>query len=158
MAENSGESIGGKVKALVVQVVAELGRRIMKAVCERLDEGEEFFDEGQRWVRVARNSRKYMTRFGVIEVNRGLYRKRRNGPVRCVVEERMGILDSFWTPESARIAALQLTETTSRSAARFVAEPGEMNPSRSCLERLPKRLAQTWESNRIALEDELRES
>lgn len=151
-------SWGAEIEVQVVEYTAELGRRVMKRILEDLDEEDLVIDQGVTWVRVTTSSRQYMTRFGTLDVTRGLYRSERNGPVRCFVEERMGILDGFWTSEAARIAMLILTDTTSRMAAHFFDELGGMKPSRSSLERLPGRLSQTWEANREHLEAELRDA
>jgi hypothetical protein len=151
-------SWGAELEVQVVEYTAELGRQVMKRVLECLDEVDEVVEEGVRWSRVTTSSRKYMTRFGTLEVTRGLYRSERNGPVRCFVEERMGILDSFWTSEAARVAMLILTDTTSRMTAHFFDELGSMNPSRSSLDRLPTRLSRTWEANREHLEAEMRDA
>ncbi len=149
-------SWGAELETQAVEYTAELGRQVMKRVMERLDEADEVIERGVRWVRVTKSSRKFMTRFGTFDVVRGLYRSERNGPVRCFVEERMGVLDGFWTSEAARVAMLILTDTTSRMTAHFFNELGSMKPSRSSLDRLPSRLSQTWEANREHLEAEMR--
>lgn len=135
----------------------ELGVRVLEQELRELDpEDVVVDDDGTRWTCAVRCPATYISRFGELRVERGLYRAVRNGPTRCFVEERLGILYGRWTSEAARIAALLVTDLTSRGAEKFFREQGGMCPSRSTLDRLPTRLGDTAEANLDRLDAELR--
>lgn len=139
--------------------LSAVGRSVMKAVLEGLDPGREYVDpEGQRYWEAIRSLREYMTQFGGVDVWRGLHRKVRNGPTICPMELRAGIVESFWTPHAAKLAALSVSDMTPYRAETFFREMGMMAPSRSSLDRLPKALNARWETNREQYEQQVLEA
>lgn len=126
------------------------GRDLMVALLGRADVAP------SGWWRAVESEGRYMTAFGVVQVPRGLYRCERNGPTRCPVEENAGIIEGMWTPLAAKRALQLVTEMTPGSAALLLESWGGMCPSRSSLDRLPKRLSEVWEGQRRLFEAELR--
>lgn len=150
---------GAEVEGMLLAVLMEFGAAMLQRMLGGLEPADGVVTEdGVTWRRVLLAEGTYMSRFGPVTVERGLYRSERNGPTRCFVEEKFGILDRFWTQEAARVALLLSTEMSSRAGERFLKESGGMAPSRSSLDRLPARFSQTWEADRLSLEAELRSS
>lgn len=140
-------------------VMAEVGVAVMERQLQALEPDGPMVDEaGRTWRRVLLSTCTYQSRFGILHIERGLYRCERAGPTRCFVDERFGILDGRWTPEAARLCVLLSTDLSSRAAARFLQESGGMSPSKSSLVRLCTRRSQTWEAEREAGEAALRRS
>lgn len=155
--EPGSPDYGVAFERAVQDVLNELGVLVLEQELRALDAEEVLVDgDGTTWTCAVRSQATYTSRFGDVRVERGLYRAVRNGPTRCFVEERFGMIHGRWTPEAARLAALLLTDLTSRGAERFFKEQGGMCPSRSTLDRLPGRLGQTAEANRERLDSELR--
>ena len=137
------------VEAELVSMFAEAGRAVMTVVLERLDPvGDDVVIDGRRYWRAVDGRRQYMSLFGRISVERGLFRSERNGPTLCPVELRACVVESFWTPRAAKLAALSASDMTPYRAEGFFVELGMMKPSRSSLDRLPKSLNRIWETNR----------
>ena len=137
--------------------LSEVGRVVVGAELERLDpRGEDVKVDGTRRWQAVRSSSRYMTMFGPVSVTRGLYRQIRNGPTCCPMALRAGIVDGFWTPRAAKLAALAVTDMTPVRANRFFTELGGMAPSDSSLDRLPKRLSARWEAQRRRFDARLR--
>jgi hypothetical protein len=61
-----------------------------------------------------------------------------------------------WTALAARQAAYLVAHLTPQEAEGVLAELGNMRPSKSSLDRLPKRLSERWEAEREAFEASLR--
>jgi hypothetical protein len=128
----------------------------MQHVLEALDpRGEDVHYEGNRHWQAIRSTREYMTPFGTVVVERGIYRAVRNGPTICPMELRAGIVERFWTPHAAKLAALAVSDMTPYRAETFFRELGMMAPSRSSLDRLPKALNERWEAKRDEHEEQL---
>lgn len=137
--------------------LAEVGRAVMASALASLDPGgADVLIDGQQYWQALSASRKYMTAFGPVSVTRGLYRAERNAPTLCPLELRAGIVEGFWTPRAAKLAALCVSDMTPYRAAGFFHELGMMTPSRSSLDRLPKALNEQWEANRNIHELRLR--
>lgn len=134
----------------------EIGRALMKRRLEALTPTEEFVD-GVLW-RVAVNSGlRVMTSFGAVVVDRPLFRAHRNGPTRCLVQERAPLMAGFWTEKAAKLGALAIAEMPMERAEQFFAEAGCMPVSRSSLLRLGGHLSNLWEEDRQANEQAVRE-
>jgi hypothetical protein len=73
------------------------------------------------------------------------------------LDRRAGIVEGHWTPLAARQAAFLVAHVTPQEAERVLAELGNMRPSKSSLDRLPKRLSEHWEAEREGFEASLRE-
>lgn len=137
--------------------LAELGRAVVKQVLEQLDPaGSDVVVDGRRHWQAVRATHEYMSAFGRVTVERGVYRAVRNGPTLCPMELRAGIVEGFWTPHAAKLAALCISDMTPKRAESFFSELGMMGPSRSSLDRLPKALNEHWERNRASYEQLVR--
>jgi len=157
-----GRRVDADVSAVEQELSASLsavGRSVMQAVLEGLDAGgEDVGYEGRRYWEAIRSPREYMTQFGVVVVERGLHREVRNGPTICPMDLRAGIVESFWTPHAAKLAALSVSDMTPYRAETFFREMGMMAPSRSSLDRLPKALNAQWEPKREQYEQQVLEA
>ena len=112
---------------------------------------------GEIYRRVGGGTETYTTAAGPVTVPRGLYRPvRGSGETICPMELRAGIVEGSWTPMAARLMALFVANLTPALAEMHFAEIGNMTPSRSSLERLPKGLSDRWEANRTEWEADLR--
>jgi hypothetical protein len=107
--------------------------------------------------RVLRSTETYLSAVGPLTVARTLYRAGR-APAVVPLELRAGIVEGQWTPLAARQAAYLVAHLTPQEAEGVLAELGNMRPSKSSLDRLPKRLSARWEAERAAFEASLREA
>jgi hypothetical protein len=109
--------------------------------------------------RVLKQSQSYMTSAGEVVVDRTLYKDRTDGEGRCVspMELALGVVGNFWTPHAAQQALWVVTQMTPGKAQELFARVGNMDPSKSSLDRLPKLVHERWESDREVFELALRE-
>ena len=155
--EPGSAEFGMKFEQMTNELLMGVGRAVVERQLSAFEPDQGRRNEsGEVWTRVLMSTGAYISRFGKVEVRRGLYRSVRNGPTRCPVEESFGVFDGSWTPDAARLASLLLSDQTSRFSAMFLHELGGMRPSRSKLEQLPTRINETTEANRNRLETELR--
>jgi len=102
-------------------------------------------------------SETYLTAAGPVTVARHLYRPPRHQARHvCPLEMRAGIVEGFFTPRAARQAAYVTAHLPPTQSAALLGEVGNMHPSPSTLERLPKGLSERWEAHRQAWETQLR--
>jgi hypothetical protein len=153
---------GATVESLEAEFGAALnsvGRAAMQAALQARDPAGRVLEiDGRRYWEAARAEREYLTVFGPVCVERGLYRAVRNGPTVCPMERRASIVEGFWTPRAARIAILAVADMTPYRASQFFEELGAMRPSRSSLARLPRSLSARWEADRERFERAIREA
>lgn len=131
---------------------------------EVLAEGLEGFDvdvpyiliDGRRHTRVLRASETYTSAVGPVTVTRTLYRSGRGNKAVAPLELRAGIVEGHWTPLAARQASFLVAQLTPQECEATLRELGNMTPSKSSLDRLPKRLSHRWESQREDYEAALR--
>ena len=131
-------------------------RAVLAGELQRLDvDVPELTIGGRRHRRVLRATETYLSAAGPITVQRTLYRA---GSERAVValELRAGIIGGYWTPLAARHASLLVAHLTPQECADTLRELGNMSPSKSSLDRLPKQLSSRWEEDREAFEESLR--
>jgi hypothetical protein len=107
--------------------------------------------------RVLKSAQTYMTAAGSVVVERWLYKDRTDEESRAVspLESRLGIVD-FWTPHAAKQALWVVTQMTPGKAEEMFERMGNMTPSKSSLDRLPKTLSRGWEADREQFEETLR--
>ncbi len=99
----------------------------------------------------------YMTSAGEVVVKRHLYRPAgRSTRHICPLELQAGIVEGFFTPVAARRAAYVVAHMPPATSAALFVELGNMRPSASSLERLPKGLSARWEAHRQEWEAHLR--
>ena len=107
--------------------------------------------------RVLRSTETYLSGVEPITVQRTLYRAG-SEPAVVALELRAGIVAGHWTPLAARQASVLVAHMTPQESVDTLRELGNMSPSRSSLDRLPKHLSSRWEQDRERFEDALREA
>ena len=115
--------------------------------------------DGKVHRRVLRQWQTYMTAAGEVRVERTLYKDRKDQEGRCVspMELSLGIIGNFWTPRAAQQALWVATQMTPAKAEDLFERMGNMEPSKSSIDRLPKLVSERWESRREEFERALRE-
>ena len=116
--------------------------------------------EGTLYRRVVRCEETYMTAAGGVRVLRTLYKDRTDEAERAIVpmELRLGVAEGFWTPEAAKQATWVISQMTPKLGEELFERMGNMAPSKSSLDRLPKALSDRWEDERLRFERTLREA
>ena len=140
--------------------VMEVERDIVAAEMVRHDiDADAVVIAGKVHRRVLRQSQTYETAAGDVVVERTLYKDRTDEDGRCVspMELTLGIVGDFWTPRAAQQALWVVTQMTPKKGEDLFERIGNMTPSKSSLDRLPKVIAERWEGDRKALERALRE-
>jgi hypothetical protein len=115
--------------------------------------------DGKVHRRVLRQSQTYLTTAGEVVVERTLYKDRGDPESRCVspMELTLGVIGDFWTPRAAQQALWVVTQMTPKKGEELFQRVGNMAPSKSSLDRLPKIIDERWENDREAFESALRE-
>lgn len=116
--------------------------------------------EGRVHRRVLRSRQTYMTACGEVEVERWLYKDRADPTAHALaaLDLRLGIVEGFWTQRAAEQASWVVTQMTPGKAEDLFERVGNMAPSKSSLDRLPKALGERWEAQREQYEQVLREA
>jgi hypothetical protein len=73
------------------------------------------------------------------------------------MELTIGVVGDFWTPRAAQQALWVAMQMTPKKGAELFERVGNMDPSKSSLDRLPKIIAERWEDDREAFEKALRD-
>ena len=107
--------------------------------------------------RVIRGHKTYMSASGAIRIERSLYRTKGAAETICPLEFSAGIIESQWTPCAAKQALYVVSQLTPYEAEGVFSILGNMNPSKSSLDRLPKKLGRKWNEQRDEFELLLRE-
>lgn len=143
----------------VIDVVSNIGRVLLARELARHDPVDhKLLIGGVPHTRVVSGMGKYMTVLGPVSVERGRYRSVRNGPTVVPLDLSVGVVEGFWTPKAAKVAALAVTDLTPARAERLFREMGAMTASKSSFDRLPKALGARWEADREDFEEQLRAS
>lgn len=102
----------------------------------------------------------YFTVAGKATVMRTVYRDRTRQDERAVsaMELKTGIIGGLWTPLAAQQAAWIVAQLTPGKAEELLKRVGNMAPSKSSLDRLPKVVSERWEENRETFEAILQET
>jgi len=138
----------------------EIERDVVGTEMARLDVADDaVVIEGKTHRRVLRQSQTYMTCAGPVVVERNLYKDRSDSEGKCVspMELTLGAVGGFWTPRAAQQALWVVTQMTPGKSAELFERMGNMTPSKSSLDRLPKVISERWEKDREKLEEALRE-
>jgi len=151
--DSSFEALERDIHALFV----EAEREVLAEALERLDVSLPFaLIDGRRHHRVLEGTETYTAAVGPVTVRRTLYRHERSRAV-VPMELRAGIIEGHWTPLAARQASFLVAQMTPQECEDTLRELGNMSPSKSSLDRLPKRLSARWEDERERFEAALRE-
>jgi hypothetical protein len=113
--------------------------------------------EGERYDRVLRCETTYNSAAGPVRVERSLYRHGSGDRAICPLELRAGIIEGYWTPLAAKQATWAVAHLTPKESEELFELLGNMTPSKSTLDRLPKALSVHWEAHRSPFEGALRQ-
>jgi hypothetical protein len=147
-------------KALHARLM-EAEREIIGSVMSASDVDADAIEiEGRVHRRVLRSAQTYMTACGPVSIERWLYKDRRDPTAHALaaLDLRLGIVEGFWTTRAAEQASWVVTQMTPQKAEDLLARVGNMEPSKSSLDRLPKALGERWEAEREKYEQVLREA
>lgn len=103
--------------------------------------------EGKLYRQVLRGLCQYMTASGVIEVMRSRYRHKNDATSICPFELKAGMIEGYWTPVAAKQAIWATAHLTPKESEELFQRIGNMNPSKSSLDRLPKNISEHMEKN-----------
>ena len=112
--------------------------------------------DGERYHRVLRCATTYTSAVGPVRVERSLYRHPHDEHAVCPLELRAGIIEGSWTPLAAQQATWVVAHLTPQEGEELFDLLGNMTPSKSTLDRLPKALSVHWEQQRPHFEATLR--
>jgi hypothetical protein len=110
----------------------------------------------ERYHRVVRCATTYTSAVGPVRVERSLYRSSQGGHAVCPLDLRAGIIEGSWTPLAAKQATWVVAHLTPKEGEELFELLGNMTPSKSTLDRLPKALHGHWEGQRPQFEATLR--
>lgn len=113
--------------------------------------------DGERYDQVLRCETTYTSAAGPVRVERSLYRHSSDDRASCPLELRAGIMEGRWTPQAAKQATWATAHLTPQEGEELFELLGNMTPSKSALDRLPKGLSQQWEKQRPQFEAVLRQ-
>ncbi|HEY5870897.1 MAG TPA: hypothetical protein VI542_35895 [Candidatus Tectomicrobia bacterium] len=147
------------------QIEQELHRLFVAAEREALGHELSRFDldvprveiDGERYDQVLRCETTYNSAVGPIRVERSLYRHPSGGYALCPLEFNAGMIEGYWTPLAAKQASWAVAHLTPKESEELFDMLGNMTPSKSSLDRLPKALSTHWEVHRVPFEVSLRQ-
>ena len=147
---------------------SQLHALVAAVECDALGEELERFDvdvpvvliNGAAHRQVVRCEETYFAPPGPVRVMRSLYATRAEPgeAALCPMELRAGIVDGKWTPRAAKQAIWFVAQMTPRTVEELYERLGGLSPSKSSLDRLPKKLSADWEAERERFEAALRAS
>jgi hypothetical protein len=143
------------------KVVAKLkGEIIAKKMGASDVDADAIVIDGRVHRRVLRSQQTYQTTAGPVRVERWLYKDRKDPAAQAVaaMDLKLGIVEGYWTPRAAEQAAWVVTQLTPAKGEQLFKRVGDMAPSKSSLDRLPKALSDRWEGQRLEHEQFLREA
>ncbi len=140
--------------------VMEFERELLAEEMVRADiDAEAIVVDGVTYRRVVRCEGTYFTSAGPVRVERTLFKDRtdESGFSVAAMDLRLGIVDGRWTPIAAQQVAWVVAQMTPCRAEELFQRIGNMMPSKSSLDRLPKALSERWEADRVHFEKALRD-
>tara|TARA_Y100000385_G_C13045718_1_gene617383 strand:- start:32 stop:1468 length:1437 start_codon:yes stop_codon:yes gene_type:complete len=137
-----------------------------KIGCDALSEMLETYDidsdvvvvDEQIYRRKHKAKKTYQTAIGPIDIERNVFVNRKkdgDGKSICPLELQAGIISGYWTQTAAQHSSFALAHLTPQEVENLFLKLGQMNPSRSSLDRLPKILMANWEPKIIELHQSL---
>ena len=156
--DDKPESFAEFEKSLHAKVM-EVEREILAEEMARADiDVSAIVVDGVTYRRVVRCCETYVTAAGPVRIERTLYKDRTDEAGRSIspMDLRLGIVEQRWTPVAAQQAAWVVSQMTPETAEELFKRVGNMTPSKSSLDRLPKALSARWEEDREHFEQALR--
>lgn len=132
------------------RIITEVEREALASELSRYDIDMPVVEiGGVSYRRVVRCSQKYQGVAGSFSVTRSLYSNRQSGE-RAVnpMELQAGIIEGYWTPSAARQASYAVAHLTPHECEKLFGVFENMKPSKSSLDRLPRKLNGQWEKRR----------
>jgi hypothetical protein len=114
--------------------------------------------DGVEHRRVVRCEQEYFTAAGPVRQMRSLYRSGPGEPAVSPMELSAGIVEGRWTPRAAKQALWFVAHLTPQAVEELYQRLGGLMPSKTSLDRLPKKVSRRWEQERERYEARLRES
>ena len=115
------------------------------------------FIDAEKHHRAHRCEKTYLCAVGPVTAMRTLYRARPGERAVAAMERKAGIVEGYWTPHAARQGAILTAHLVPREAEEVLGVLGNMTPSKSSLDRLPKALSARWVAQRPQFEARVRE-
>lgn len=140
--------------------VMEVERELIAEEMARADiDADAIVVDGVTYRHVLRSFETYFTAAGPVRLERALFKDRTDEAGRSIspLELRLGIVEGRWTPMAAQQATWVVSQMTPELGEELFARIGNMTPSKSSLDRLPKALSARWEEERVHFEKALRE-
>jgi hypothetical protein len=106
----------------IFQQTDELAQLVVAAAEEDSDdeEDDEVDVDGVKWRSVGAFERTYHSTRGPIRVKRRLYRSKRNGPTRCLYDERRGVIEGLFLPDLGRAVVMAVADLPAEGASRLL--------------------------------------
>lgn len=145
----------GAYEAALREHLNSIGQAGMKIGLTQFDPGVPVLADGR--TEVVRSSRRYMTLFGAVAVERGLYRSGRSGPADCPLEQGAKIFNGFWTPLAAKGALIAVSELPPRRVYMLLETLLGTSASCSSLDRLPKQFNALYEEHQDEFDELIRD-
>lgn len=146
-------------EVVVTRLIYTLGQAALSEVLGHYDASCDVISVGeQTYRRKHKAPKEYQTALGAVTVERHVYvnrKKEGNGQCICPLELQAGIIEGYWTPVAAKNAMWALAHLTPQEVEDMLLQLGNMDPSRSSLDRLPKALNHCWEPQTIACHEKL---
>jgi hypothetical protein len=145
----------------------DIHRLVMAIECELIGDelsrcdstAQEIEVDGKMYCQGVQLPETYLTAAGRVSVMRHLYYPvAEKGKSICPLELRSGIIAGYFTPLAARQGAFVMAHLTPGESEDLFGEIGNMQPSRSSLDRLTKALSPHWEDQRETWEAQLRQT
>lgn len=150
----------GKYEQELHEQMMKLEQALLGAELERYDvESKEIEVGGERYRRVMKSGKKYLTTAGEVRVERHLYRRVGSKEERCIspLELRAGVIGGYATPRAGRQMNFAAAHLPPREAEALFKEIGGMSPSHNTIDKQPKVIAEIWEEKRSQWEEALRQ-
>jgi hypothetical protein len=143
----------------------DLQRMAAEVVAEAAGEELSRYDVDAPWVeiegiphrRVLRCEEEYFTPMGPTRVMRSLYRAQAGERTACPMELAAGIVEGRWSPRAAKQALWFVAQLTPGAVEELYRRLGGLMPSKTSLDRLPKKVSERWEVEREKFEASLRD-
>ncbi len=145
------------VERRIQEATHAVGRELMAEALKRADAtAPEVTINGASWGNRRTQKATYVTVFGEVEVERGIYQETGRGPVAVPLELRLGIVEGRYTPVVARVLSRAIGLMTASEAEGFLQETGVARVSVSTLHRVPRAMAARYEQRREVIEASVR--